>query len=194
MNNKYLDWHIHTRLVTYTDRQRKLNELSRIARGPLPQVFKDAEKHDWSLPSCLSSALYSVRTTGTILMFRAPIWNPVQLRERMVAFHTYVVIYKNRTIVIADPGYQWEAQNVVDGVAKRWRESELTYGLGLAAKFMAMVRKKFRVEKCWYGKGSNLRYDDTNGNVLSQDFILQYLERAGEDIDWENEGFVEIIP
>ncbi|RPB11040.1 hypothetical protein P167DRAFT_566136 [Morchella conica CCBAS932] len=195
MNNKYLEWHIHTRLVTYTDRRRKLNEISRITRGPLPEAFKKAEKKDWNLPSCLSSGLYSVRTTGTILMFCAPIWNPVQLQGRMVAFHNYVIIYKNRTLILADPGYKLEAKNIVDGVPGKWRECELTYGLGLAAKFMAMVRKKFKVEKCWYGKGSKLPYDDTNGNVLSQDFILQYLnEKAREQIDWEKEGFVELIP
>lgn len=191
MNNKHLDWHIHTRPVTYTDRQRRVNELSRIARSTLPQDLKDAEKHDRSLRSCLSSALYYVRTTGTILMFCAPIWNPIQLQERMVAFHTYVVIYKNRNIVVADPAYKRGSQS---GVARKWRESELTYGIGLAAKFMAMVRKRFIVEKCWYGKGSKLRYDGTNENILSQDFILEFLERSGEEVDWEEEGFVEVTP
>lgn len=183
------EWYIHPKLVSYTDQQRKKNELKRINtnKAELPEEYKAILYKDFQLHDTLGTVLPKIRNSGTLILMSGPLYSASDLNQNNSAFHTFVFIYKDNTAIIVDPGYGWdepaEGEGSVEGSSKgkpgKMRFSSMGGGLGLAINLLRKMKGKNTVLKYWLGKGSELEYDDLNCNTLAQNFVETLLEMGG---------------
>lgn len=181
---------------SYIDRHRKANELKGMSTVSLPELDKELYLADWRLPDSLGIVAKLLKLDGALFLFSGPVWSNSQVHTNKHTLHTSVVLYKDHTLVLANPAYEWKEPELVNGVPQMLRTTALNYGTSPATAFFRIVRKRYNIEKCYYAKASRtIHYNDLNCNEMSQDFILDFMEN-GRDVDvvWEKARFVELRP